>query len=106
VLGLADSLFRRATRSSGAENRLTEILASVLERVPEAGQQLARVWTTPHQQTAAAREVAWSSTSAAHEALAGLPLRSVRTQVRTVKGSTSTSRFVSAPRHIRLLMTW
>lgn len=77
------SLFRRATRYTGAENRLTEILAAVLERVPEAGQQLARVWTAPHQDAAAAREVVSTGTWLAHDALAGLHLQSVRTQVRT-----------------------
>jgi hypothetical protein len=86
VLVVNHSIFRRATRYPGPENRLTEILASVLERVPEAGQELACVWTDPHQETAAAREVAWPLTSRAHEALTGLPLRSVRTQIRTPKG--------------------
>ena len=79
-------LFGRATRYSGPENRLTGILAAVLERVPEAGEQLARVWTEPHQEAAAAREVAWPETAAAHDALDGLTLRSVKTQVRTRQG--------------------
>lgn len=80
------STFRRATRYKGSEDRLTEILAAVLERVPEVGPLLARAWTAPSQESAAAREIAVSNTSLAHSALATLPLRSVRTQHTTGKG--------------------
>jgi len=86
VLGHSRSLFERATRYSGSENRLTGILAAVLERVPEAGEELARAWTEPHPEAAAAREVASPATASAHHALDGLKLRSVKTQLRTRQG--------------------
>jgi hypothetical protein len=41
MTGLGYSLFRRATRYRGPENRLTEILATVLERV-DAGSPIVR----------------------------------------------------------------
>lgn len=77
-------LFRRVTRYKGSEDQLTEILAAVLERVPEVGRLLARAWTEPSRKSSS--EVAVPDTSLAHEALTTLPLRSVCTQHTTGMG--------------------
>lgn len=81
---MAQSLFRRATRYTGAENRLTEILAAALERLPDVARDLALIWTAPS--NVSAGEMAWPSTHAIHQALPTLGLQSVRTQQATVSG--------------------
>lgn len=81
---MSESLFRRATRYVGPENRLTQILAATLEHLPEVALALARAWTSPTD--AAPGEIPYPSTDQAHRALAPLQLQSVRTQVRTVSG--------------------
>jgi len=80
----AERFFRRVTRFAGRENRLTEVLAAVLERAPELAWQLAHAWTDPAQERSAPGELSRGATSGVFAALADRRRVSVSTQVRTV----------------------
>jgi hypothetical protein len=82
----AERFFRRVTRFAGKENRLTEVLAAVLERIPELAWGLACAWTDPAQEHSTPGEVPRETTSGVFAALADLRHVSVSTQVRTASG--------------------
>jgi hypothetical protein len=76
-------VFARATRFGGSENRLTEVFAAVLERVPELAWNLARNWTDPTTDEAAPGEIPAPGTTTVFSALRDRRWVFVRTQVRT-----------------------
>ena len=89
----ATSLFGRVTkhvpaeRGDPRENRLTEVVAGVLERVPGLARSLAELWLDPDQARAHHRERATSASSAAWERLGRIandarPLVSTQVHVR------------------------
>lgn len=94
---MSDSLFRHTTRYSGSENRLTQVLVAVLERIPDLALELARLWTAPSNE--AHGEVAYTATRSVHLALGGLALQAIHSQVRTVSGKQVdlTMRFGASP---------
>ncbi len=64
-------------RYAGGENRLTAILAAVVDHVPELGEQLARRWTQPLQESAAPGEVASLGTAWVFKALVHRPIGAI-----------------------------
>jgi hypothetical protein len=65
----SEHFFTRVSRYAGGENRLTAVLAAVLEHVPSLAWTLARAWTDPRQATAAFGEVAGPGSQETFDAL-------------------------------------
>lgn len=92
---VGSSLFSRVTRYVPAdagdpgENRITEVLAAVLERVPGLARRLAEMWLDPDQDQAPSEERAAPATEEAWRRVGALPpdvLPRVRTQVSVPNG--------------------
>jgi hypothetical protein len=82
----SEHFFTRVSRYAGGENRLTAVLAAVLERVPSLAWTLARSWTDPRPEFAAFGEVCGRSAQKTFDGLETRQLVAVGTQVLTPLG--------------------
>jgi hypothetical protein len=82
----SEHFFTRASRFAGWENRLTSVLAAVLEHVPSLAWTLARSWTDPRQEAADAGELCGLGSQETFDALSGRQLVAVGIEVRTPLG--------------------